>query len=405
MGSHTPLQIALWIVAGLAAIGVVITYLRTRMTYAGYEDIISDIRKLGMSLKGEIFRDGADVVVSGEWEKNPVVVRFSNQENTPGLNMRMPAAATFQISVAAAGQQLTEGPRTPVKTVDDMFDARFTTRTDQPMNARMLLTKNVTAMLQRLACSKNTYIAIGNGSIEQSELVIPSPGTAAHVLDHLKSMAALARSLRELPGSEKVKLYTIERERHVLARVVMVVGVCVAVASIVAAMKVPSRTAEMGANQSLANGILPNDANYITDAQSWHAAAPSELDAAGVEMMRTYGIEPSGRVQGDYSGSGSPQDVAYLLVNAAGKRRVIIISGHQPKYDAMYPAIGFIARVPKSAIPSIPWQNDKGPGDVDGDGVLIVRDPRKTDSGVVVFVRGDAVTSASPTSWGNALGK
>jgi len=168
MGSHSPLQIALFIVAGLAAVGVTIAYLRTRMTYAGYEDIFHDIRKLGSAMKGEIFRDGADVVISGTWEKNPVVVRFSNQENTPGLNIRMPAAAQFQISVTAATAQVSEGPRTPVKTSDEMFDARFTTRTDQAMQARMLLTKPVTAVLHKLACSKNTYLAIGSGCIEHS---------------------------------------------------------------------------------------------------------------------------------------------------------------------------------------------------------------------------------------------
>lgn len=66
MGTHSPLQIALLIVGGLAAVGVVVTYLRTRVTYAGYEEIAGDIRKLGRSMRGEIFRDGSDVVVSGD---------------------------------------------------------------------------------------------------------------------------------------------------------------------------------------------------------------------------------------------------------------------------------------------------------------------------------------------------
>src|SRR3954470_16735136 len=121
MGSHSPVQIALLIVGVLAAIGVVVTFLRSRMTYAGYEDIVGEVRKINASVKGEIFRDGSGVVVSGEWEKNPVVVRFSNQESTPGLNIRMPAAASFQVFVAPAGIPVTEGPRTPVKTTDDMF--------------------------------------------------------------------------------------------------------------------------------------------------------------------------------------------------------------------------------------------------------------------------------------------
>src|ERR1041384_436956 len=287
MGTHSPLQIALFIVGGLAAIGVTVTYLRTRMTYAGYEDILHDIRKLSSSIKGEIFRDGSDVVISGTWEKNPVVVRFSNQENTPGLNIRMPAAASFQISVTAAGTQVTEGPRNPVKTADEMFDARFTTRTDQAMQARMLLTKPVTAVLQKLACSKNTYIAIGGGVIEQSELVIPQVG-AHHVMDHLKSMASLAAALRHMPGAEKVKILKIEHERHVFTRLIMAAGVLGAIASVVAAIQVPP-AGPSGANETLNNGIMPIDATVISDAPAWHAAEAPEMDASGVEMLREIG--------------------------------------------------------------------------------------------------------------------
>jgi len=397
MGSHSPLQIALFIVAGLAAIGVTVAYLRTRMTYAGYEEIFSDIRKLGSAMKGEIFRDGSDVVISGTWEKNPVVVRFSNQENTPGLNIRMPAAAQFQISVTAAGTQVSEGPRTPVKTSDDMFDARFTTRTDQAMQARMLLTKPVTAVLQKLACSKNTYLAVGSGCIEQSELTIPEPA-AQHVLDHLKSLAALAAALRNMPGAEKVKILKIEHEKHVFTRMTMAAGVVVAIASVVAAVQVPTPI-PTGANETLSNGILPTDAVVISNAAAWHAAGPQDLESAGVEMLRTSGIASLGRVEGDFSGTATGQDVAYLLINGDGKKRVVIIGAHQNRYDVGFNNIAMIARVPKDAVGSIRWKNDKSPTAVSGDGLLIVRQPEVAESGIVVFLTRDAITSFTPTNW------
>lgn len=396
MGTHSPLQIALFIVAGLAAIGVTVTYLRTRMTFAGYEEIHHDIHKIGASIKGEIFRDGSDVVVSGTWDKNPVVVRFSNQENTPGLNIRMPAAAQFQISVAGKDTQVSEGPRTPVKSADEMFDARFTTRTDQPMQARMLLTKPVTAVLQKLACSKNTYIQLGGGVIEHSELVIPEP-VATHVMDHLKSLAALAAALRNMPGADKVKILKIEHERHVFARAVMAVGVIVSIGAVIAAVQVPSTNA-IAANESLSNGIMPADAVLISDATTWHAAAPAEIDPAAAEQMRVFGLQPSGRVTGDYSGTGSELDVAYLLVNADGKRRVVVLAGHQKRYDVQFPMVAMIARIPKDVVGSIHWKNDKGPTSVPGDGLLVVRQGDKSDSGVVMFL-GDPITSFTPLSW------
>jgi hypothetical protein len=253
-------------------------------------------------------------------------------------------------------------------------------------------------MLQKLACTKNTYIAIGAGMIEQSELIIPSPETGRHVMDHLKQMAALSASLHTLPGSEKVKVVTFEHERHVFARVVMAVGVMVAVASVIAAIQVPPRNT-MGANESLSNGILPADADLIGDAPAWHAASAAEMDAAGVEMLRSYGIPAKGRVEGDFSGTANGQDVAYLLINAENKRRVVIISGHQKAYDAQYPSVAVIARVPKSSVASVVWRNDKGPGDVGRDGLLVVRQPGNLQSGVVVFLMPEGVKSALPKAW------
>jgi hypothetical protein len=396
MGTLSPLQIALLIVGGLAAIGVIVTYLRTRMTYAGYEEIVPDVRRLRSALGGEVFRDGSDVVISGTWEKNPVVVRFSNQENTPGLNIRMPALASFQLSVTGAGTEVTEGPRTPVKTTDDMFDARFTTRSDQPMQARMLLTRQVSGILQKLACSRNTYVAVAIGSIEHSELVIPSPA-APHVIDHLKSLSALAAALSTMPGADKVKILKIERERHVLARLAMAVGLLVAIGAVVAAIRVPS-PAPSGANDSMSSGILPINAAIIPDATGWHAARPADLDSSGVEMLRANGIEPSGRVPGDYSGSGSVQDVAYLLVNAAGQHRVVIIARHQNRYDVRFPTISMVARVPKGTMASIHWK-DKPPKNVAGDGLLVVRQPDNPEAGVVVFLTEDGITSVTPANW------
>ena len=397
MGSFPPLQLALFIVGTLAAIGVAIAYMRTRMTYAGYEDIFHDIRKLGSSMNGEIFRDGSDVVISGTWEKNPVVVRFSNQESTPGLNIRMPAAAQFPISVTPAGTPVSEGPRSPVKTTDDVFDARFTTRSDQAMQARMLLTKPVIAVLHKLACSKNTFLSIGGGCIEQSELTIPDTA-AQHVLDHLKSMASLAAALRNMPGADKVKILKIEHERHVLTRLTLAAGVVVAIGSVVAAVRVPP-SLPTGVNETLNNGILPTDAVVISNAAAWHAAGPHEMESAGIEMLRAYGLAPSGRVAGDFSGTATGQDVAYLLVNGEGKKRVVIIGSHQNRYDVSFNNIAMIARVPKDAVASIRWRNDNAPAGVAGDGLLIVRQPEVAESGVVVFLAPEGIKSFTPRSW------
>ncbi len=401
MGSFSPLQIALMIVAALAIIGVVITLVRSSMTYSGYAEIAHDIRRLGLSLHGEIFRDGSDVVVSGNYQQLPAVVRFSNEENTPGLNIRMQAPATFVLSVAPSGTQVAEGGRNLVKTTDELFDSRFTTRTDQPAQARMFISKHTTSLLQKLACSKNTYVTCGGGSIELSELVIPDQNTAGHVLDHLKAMWTLSRALREMPGSDRVKLVTFARERHVAARVAMVVGGVVALLSIFAATQVPNHPPVSGVNQSLTSGILPLDAVHINNANNWRAATSDDMDPVAVNWLRGNGQQPNGRIEGDFSGKGTGRDVAYLLVGPDGAKRVVLLADNDNRYDTTFPYIGIAARVPKGIVGSIEWVEGKAPEGVDGDGLLIVRKPDDATSGVVIFLSGRSIVSASPVNYQN----
>lgn len=399
MGSFSPLQIALFIVAALSIVGVVITFIRSRMTYSGYEEIVHEVHRVGMALHGETFRDGSDVVVSGSYERLPAVVRFSNEENTPGLNIRMQAPATFLLSVVPSGAQVTEGGRNLVKTTDELFDSRFSTRTDQPTSANMFITKQVTGLLQRLACSKNTYLSIGGGAIELSELVIPQPSTSQHVLDHLKAMARLSQGLREMPGSDRVKLVTFARERHIAARIAMVVGAAVALLSIFAATQVPNKPPASGVNQTLSSGILPLDAYHIPNTQGWRTATADDLDPVAVSWLRGNGQQPQGRIEGDFSGKDTGRDVAYLLVGPDGVRRLVLLADSENRYDTKFPYIGLAARVPKGIVNSIQWVGGRAPEGMDGDGVLLVRNKDDATSGVVLFLSGRGIVSASPVNY------
>src|SRR5947209_62762 len=67
-------------------VGVVIHLVRKSSTLRGYSDVAQDAERLQRALKGETFRDGTDLVISGSQDKFPAMVRFSYDENTPGLN-------------------------------------------------------------------------------------------------------------------------------------------------------------------------------------------------------------------------------------------------------------------------------------------------------------------------------
>ena len=139
----------------------------------------------------------------GQSVQLPAVVRFSYADNTPGLNIRMKAPSTFALSIVPKTAQVSEGGRVAVRTADEMFDARFVTRTDQPTQAKMFLSgKQTLAQLQKLCCSSKTFLTMSNGNMELSELVIPSPYTDRHISDHLDSLLRVAAALGQMPGAD-----------------------------------------------------------------------------------------------------------------------------------------------------------------------------------------------------------
>ena len=97
MPSLDPIFVVLAVV--VVAIGVIIVMVRKSSTFSGYSDVAADAQRIQSAIKGESFRDGNDLVVSGSHDKLPVQVRFSYDENTPGLSIRMSAPANFSFSV------------------------------------------------------------------------------------------------------------------------------------------------------------------------------------------------------------------------------------------------------------------------------------------------------------------
>src|SRR5437588_1101 len=83
-------RIALGIILAVAVIGAFIALAGGLRRFAGFQDIAADAERIAKALGGELFRDGGDLVASGNLGgKLPTVVRFSNKENVPGLNIRM----------------------------------------------------------------------------------------------------------------------------------------------------------------------------------------------------------------------------------------------------------------------------------------------------------------------------
>jgi hypothetical protein len=399
MSSLSPLAIVLGIIFGLAVLGAVIALVYNLRKFAGFRHLGRDAEKIADALGGELFRDGSDLVVSGNFNRLPTVVRFSNKENVPGLNLRMGVPANFTLWIAPRSADPGEG-RAILRTGDAAFDNRFITRSDDPGQARLFLAlQTVPHALHQLACSSGSFIAVSAASIEVSELEIPD-STSRHVLEHLQSVATLAAALKHMPAADTVKVEPLHKERRILGRAAIVVGAIAAVVVVIAATQRATRkeTSVLAQSQTASPGVLPVDAIRIAGVDGWRAATADDFDPDAAAWLHDSGAAVSGRIAGDFSGNGANDDVAYVLVRSDGVRRIVLLASGLDRYDVRYPTIAIAARVSRSAAGGIEWVG-RGPSEVDGDGLLIVRDASDRQSGLVFFLSHGRIVTAVPANY------
>jgi hypothetical protein len=402
MASFSSLQFALVVVAVLSIVGVVISFFTKKKTFSGYEDIALEARQIARFVHGEMFRDGDDLGITGNYRNQPVMVRFSYSETTPGLNIRFGAPVSFTISVVPKGERASEG-RVLVRTGVDMFDARFATRTDQPTQAKMILGgKSALAAIQKLCCGNKTFLTMTKGSIELSELIIPAPSTAKHVQDHIESMAALSAASAQIPGAEAVKVQKYEKERTApVARLAIMAG---AAAVIIAALsgvgqKSGGATAAAANNAPVHEPVPLDDANVIGSVTGWHVASTDEFNPDVATWMTTHGETPSGHLELDVANNGSKNDFAYMLESNTGIPRLVVAQHGAVIDDRIAPGLVGIARVPMGNLGGVEWAS-KPPRMPQGEAVLaIFKDDAGTLKGQVLFPENGRLLSGRPNDY------
>jgi hypothetical protein len=298
----------------------------------------------------------------------------------------MQAPVSFTFSVVPKGERATEG-RVALRTGDDMFDARFTARTDHPTQAKMLVSsKPIRLQLSKLCCSTKTFLTLVTGNIELSELIIPSPYTARHVLDHVESMAALAAEVEGIPGADKVKFTEYKREKSTpVLKIALGVGALVAIAAVFASpsTEVPITSAAAGVVH--AEGVTDADAGVIIKLAGWRAASDTDFAGDVVGWMRGSGVTASGRIELDLDGA-APNDVVYCLAHDVdSSKRIVILENGSNVLDTVMPDVIGVVRIPKGSLANITW-TQKPATDSDGDGFMLIH--RKDDKTTgTVFVR------------------
>jgi hypothetical protein len=394
----SPVALAFTIVLCVAAVGAIIAMVRRTSVFAGYSEIAADARQLAVLLKGEVSREGQDLLVTGTCGKLATTIRFSRADDTPGLNIRMAAAATFSMALSPRGESAGEG-RYLLRTPDENFDVRFVIRSDHPTQARMFLGGRAAfAALQKLSTSGTTFLTISPGALELSELAFPTVPASRRISNLLLAMADVAKELNAMPGAHLVEVKSKRHGTSIIVRVAIAAGIMAALAAVFATSNQVEDMHASPAAQGSPSGISPADAAHIFNLKGWRLAAAQDFDPDASGWLRNSGVQVSGRMPGDFTGAGSSHDVAYVLADDQGKRRILLLSGGETRYDTSFDSMGIAVRVPKANVAAIQWAGTPPP-EFDGDGLLIVRTPQDRHSGLVLFINGLHIISAIPADY------
>jgi hypothetical protein len=280
------------------------------------------------------------------------------------------------------------------------LDRRFNARTDHPTEVKMLTAGTIIkASLEQLCCSTQTGLSIQDGVIELSELTIP-PFTANHVFDHLQSMLALAKGVRDMPGADLVKVDPLPRRGSSWPVRVALAGGLVCLVALLFAQPYshPSGANASGNITTPFSGVTPVDAARMQQLQGWQVARAEDFSDSARRFLREHRLEPSGHIMGDFGGRGAAVDSAYLLVDASGRRRVSMMAKGMVAYDAIFPQADALAKISKSTVAKIQWMSaPQYPPD--GDALLVIQNANDRTASVVLLRHGTQTHSARPADF------
>ncbi|HEX2330970.1 MAG TPA: hypothetical protein VHN74_19755 [Candidatus Angelobacter sp.] len=382
-----------------AIIGIIVYWVQRFAVFRGYKAIESEIYAVANRLDTKPVREAGDVLLAGTYSRIPTVVRFSHRLDRPGLYMQMRVPATFGLVVMPKTEKRPIEGRVLMRTGSQLVDARFNARSNDPVEVRMLLAgADARQALEKLCCSSQTGISIRGQLMELSELTIPS-FPAKHVMEHLDGMAELGRRIQEMPGATAVKIEPWPRPANsITIRVALALGLIALVALLFA--QPYSRPAASGPTTvpTAASGVDPVDASRILHLAGWHAASAYDLHGGGVTYLRAQGAPVTGHIRADFSGSGTMQDSAYLLLDQNGRPRITVLAAGRLFYDAKFPRVDALARIPKATLAKIQWTSFPQ-FTADGDGLLVIQNADDPTASLVLLKHGLQIYSAHPADF------
>lgn len=392
-----PQAVILNIAIIVAIVGIIVYWVRRFAVFRGYKSIEADVQRICELLKTEAVRERSDVVVAGHYSWFPTIVRFSHKVDTPGLDIQMRVPSKFNLSVTPKTASFTGEGRVLMRTGSPSLDKRFNARSDTPLEIRLLTgTTQALASLEQICCSTQTGFTIKNGAMELSELTIP-PFTANHVFDHLQSMLVVARRVAEMPGASEIRVVPLPPRGSSWS---IRVALSLALVCLVALLFAQPYGRSTGSSVVVANtsGLPETDANRVPRLKGWHLMTPDDFSGAASRFLADHHLPATGHIYADFAGRGALADSAYLLANSEGQHRVSMLSAGMVAYDAVFPRIDLLARIPKASLGRIQW-NSAPQFPSDGDALLVVQDVDDPAASLVLLRHGLQTYSGRPADF------
>jgi hypothetical protein len=394
----SPAAVILDVAILVAIIGIVVYWVRRFAVFRGYKDIGPAVQQLASALKAQAVRENNDVVVAGHFQGHPAILRFSRAMHAPALSIELRAPVTCDLLLVPPGADTKDG-RVVMRSGSADLDRKFDARTDTPAEARMFLAeKEVLADLGQLCCSRHTRLSMTAHSIRLSELTVPD-STASHVIDHLDAMARIADRLEAMPGADQIKIEPFPRRGSSWTiRVTLAAGL---VGLVILLFAQPYNRPSNGQGPKRApsgTGIPAADAARMQKLEGWRVAGADDFSGLSQWFLRQHGLPVTGRVIADFGGRSVPGDSAYLLINDAGRRRLVMLAGGAVVYDVIFPHADLITPISHRNLQAIEW-NAAPQFAADGDALLVIQNAEDPTQSVVLLRHGTQTYSARPADF------
>lgn len=393
-----PFVLATLIVAVVALIGMITAMVRNARKIKGYEELAPEAKAIARKLNGQLFRDGNDLVMSGNYQNLPTIVRLSHAENTPGVSIeiKVPSRFTFSLTPRQA-PVIPDGLGVNVPTLA----TNFVGRTNSALEANQLVgSPSVRKALAAICISQKTFLEITPGRLLVSDLLIP-PNLLDRVSIALQAASSISAVLEKFPGADERKLIPVKHDRTSWAfRGALAAGIIVTIAGLAQnAVNASNKPARVTAKE-IATSIPRNDAILIPKLKDWRTADESDFDPNFSAWLQSYGVKPSNSL--DFSADTSRQrdDKIYFLVNDKGQKRIVAIVDHRVALDSIFDQAAGVAVVPMDAVNKVQWPLSRAPFNaVPGDGLLIVRDMASKNGATLLFFEPNGHVSGQPENY------